>query len=354
MWSIGLDWHLGSSTAWILDEHGKKVKHLTVRGHWRKMVERLKTMHTQHEQQMAIVIEASCGYGVLHDELNTFATRVVVAHPGQLRLIFRSKQKHDRADAQKLATLLYLDQVPEVHVPNVDVRAWRELIEFRRSQVDHQTKLKNQVRALLRSYGVQPTKPGKWLWTVAGQQWFGELDWRTSTVQARATLLILQLQQAKEAIQTVTRELDQILKQHAGAALLQSTPGVGPRTAEALLAHIDQRDRFARINRLGAYFGLVPTQDASGQTNRLGHITKQGPATARKLLIEATWQFTRHSPAAKAVFERISQGKKDRRKIALVAVAHKLLRTLGAMLRTGEAWNEQHWADTANTTPATA
>ena len=54
-----------------------------------------------------------------------------VAHPGQLRLIFKGKKKCDRVDAAKLAKLLYLDAVPQVHVPSADVRAWRGLIEYR-------------------------------------------------------------------------------------------------------------------------------------------------------------------------------------------------------------------------------
>ena len=61
-----------------------------------------------------ICFEATCGYGPLHDALAKFASRVVVAHPGRLRLIFRSKRKNDRVDAQKLAKLLHLDEVPAV------------------------------------------------------------------------------------------------------------------------------------------------------------------------------------------------------------------------------------------------
>jgi hypothetical protein len=44
------------------------------------------------------------------------------------------KQNHDRADAKKLATLVVLDQVPPMHVPSVDVRGWRSLIEHRRPE----------------------------------------------------------------------------------------------------------------------------------------------------------------------------------------------------------------------------
>ena len=69
-----------------------------------------------------VCFEASTGYGRFYELLKTVAARVAVAHPGLLKLIWKSKKKNDRADALKLARLLYIDQVPEVHVPSADVR----------------------------------------------------------------------------------------------------------------------------------------------------------------------------------------------------------------------------------------
>jgi len=81
--------------------------------------------------------------------------------------------------------------------------------------------------------------------------------------------------------------------------------------------------------------GYGPVHDALAA---LGHITKAGPATARKLLVEASWQVIRKDAAMRAFFDRVTGGKPDRRKIALVAVAHKLSRCMLAMLRSGETW----------------
>lgn len=91
---------------------------------------------------------------------------------------------------------------------------------------------------------------------------------------------------------------------------------------------------------MGAYFGLVPCQDASADVNRLGHITRQGPATVRKLLVEAAWQGIRHSATLRGYYLRIGQNKPTRRRIALVATAHHLLRVMHAMLKSGEVWRE--------------
>ena len=126
-----------------------------------------------------------------------------------------------------------------------------------------------------------------------------------------------------------------------GSESVRVIPGVGPRTAEAVVAYIDDASRFRRSKQVGSYFGLVPCQDQSANTNRLGHITREGPATVRKLLTEAGWQGIRHSPRIRGYFERVRGDDPKRRKIALVATAHYLIRVMHAMLRTGEVWRSE-------------
>ena len=163
MWSIGIDVHQRSFAVCILDEHGKMVKQMRLRGILAKLLDTLRSI----KEPFAVCYEASCGYGHLHDLFGKRAKRVVVAHPGQLRLIFRTKRKNDRVVAKKPATLLFLDQVPAIHVPSVDVRSWGSLIEFRHRLVAKRTRVKNALRAVLRGHGVgQPL--GKKLWTRCG------------------------------------------------------------------------------------------------------------------------------------------------------------------------------------------
>ena len=117
---VGLDVHARRSSLCILDPCGKVVKRLEVKGPWPKLLERVAA---EVPRPFSVCFEASCGYGYLHERLSALAEHVAVAHPGKLRLIFRSKRKNDRVDAEKQAKLLYLDQVPQVHVPGADVRA---------------------------------------------------------------------------------------------------------------------------------------------------------------------------------------------------------------------------------------
>jgi transposase len=125
-----------------------------------------------------------------------------------------------------------------------------------------------------------------------------------------------------------------------GVALLMTIPGIGPRTAEALAAYIDNANRFSSTRKAGSYFGWDPCQDASADKNRLGHITRDGPATVRKLMVEAAWQSVRRSPTIKAFYDRVTRNDPDRRKIAIVATAHYLTRVAVSMLKSGEVWRE--------------
>ena len=340
MWSIGLDVHQRQSSVCILDSNGKRIKEFPVRGRWSKLIERLE----QINQPFAICYEASCGYGYLHDQLRRIAKRVVVAHPGRLRLIFRSKKKNDRVDARKLATLLFLDQVPTVYVPSVQVRSWRALIEFRHRLINKRTRTKNELRAVLRTHGVEAPSGYK-LWTKGGLSWLTEVKLPTSRAALQRDLTLEELQHLDGQVKRVERELNRIAREDPGVQLLQTIPGVGPRTAEAVVAYIDDPARFGRSKQVGSYFGLVPSQDQSSNANRLGHITREGPGTVRKVLTEAAWQGIRRSPRLKNYFERVRGDDPDRKKIALIATAHHLVRIMHTMLRTGETWRPKEDRD---------
>src|SRR4029077_17160376 len=97
---------------------------------------------------------------------------------------------------------------------------------------------------------------------------------------------------------------------------------------------------FPNSKAVGRYFGLVPSQDQSGGTNRLGHITKAGSATVRRFLTEAAWQAVRRSPTVRAYFERVRRDDPQRKKIAVIATAHYLVRVMWALLKRGTDWEE--------------
>jgi transposase len=335
MFHVGLDIHSNHISICALSETGQVALRSRVRG-FQEMVRILQGLPDRFE----VCYEASCGYGHFHDLLKPLAARVLVAHPGQLRLIFRSKNKNDRNDAERLAKLLYLGETPTVHVPSLEVRTWRELINCRGQVIAKRTRAKNSVRALLRGAGVAPPKhPG--LWTKKGLAWLRQLDLPTSSQQLRRDLLLEEIETLLRQVRRIERQLNHQAQQTAGVARLRTIPGVGIRTAEAVAAFVDDPHRFRNAKAVGRYFGLVPSQDQSGDRNRLGHITREGAPVVRQLVAEAAWQAQRRSPTVREYFQRIQRGEAQRKKIALVATAHYLVRVMWALLKGGAVWQEK-------------
>jgi transposase len=135
--------------------------------------------------------------------------------------------------------------------------------------------------------------------------------------------------------------LNRQAQQTASVAQLRSIPGVGVRTAEAVAAFIDAPQRFRDAKAVGRYFGLVPSQDQSGDKNRLGHITREGSPVVRQLVAEAAWQAHCRSPTIRAYFERVQRRDPQRKQIALVATAYYLVRVIWALLKRGTVWEEK-------------
>jgi transposase len=332
---VGLDIHGSHITICVLSETGQ----VTHRSRVRSIDEMLSVLRGRADR-FEVCYEASCGYGHYHDLLRPLATRVLVAHPGQLRLIFRSKNKNDRNDAERLAKLLYLGETPTVHVPSAEVRTWRELINYRSQVIAKRTRAKNAVRTLLRNAGVVPPKHPD-LWTKAGLAWLRQLELPTFSQQLRRDLLLEEIETLVHQVQRVEQQLNRQARRTTAVARLRTIPGVGARTAEAVAAFVDDPHRFPDAKAVGRYFGLVPCQDQSGDRNRLGHITREGAPVVRQLVAEAAWQAQRRAPTVRAYFERVQREDPQRKKIALVATAHYLVRVMWALLRHGTIWEEK-------------
>src|SRR4051812_23893824 len=330
---VGLDVHSKQSSLCILNAAGGTVNEIQVNGPRAAVVDRLRKLVV--DQPFSICYEASCGYGHLYEQLRPLAHHVAVAHPGKLRLIYGSKRKNDRVDAQKLAKLLLLDMVPPVHVPSVDVRAWRSLIVLRQRVLQQVVRAKNQIRGVLRENDLAGAK---WLWSRKQLAWLESLELHPAA-KLRLELAVEEFRALDARIKRIEQELQKYADRTPAVKLLMTIPGVGIRTAETFVAWVDDITRFRNNRQIGSYFGLVPCQDESADTNRLGHITRDGPPVMRKLICEAAWTAIKNDPAFTRFFERVMGGKSERRKIAVVATMHRMIKVMGAMLRSGEAYN---------------
>lgn len=289
--------------------------------------------------------EVSSQAGYLYDGLVDSVDSLHVVNPTKATWIYRTNKKNDRIDARKMAILLQLGELPTVYMPSKEVRQWRQLILHRQKTVQKVGQVKNQLRSLLKSEGIVRPGIGKGWWSRANRVWMASL---CELSQGLGDLWRLQLGGLLGQLRTlegqrdqVTGHLDMYLDRQAGGKLLMSIRGVGRRTAEAVLAYTDDIGRFGNYKEYGAYFGLTPKLDESGSIRRLGHISKQGPGVVRWVLCESSWKVIRYCPTLRAFYERVMAGQPGRKKIALVAVARKLLCIMRAMLLSGEMYHDK-------------
>jgi transposase len=291
-----------------------------------------------------VVIEVCNIAGWVCDLLRGLGVEVQVANTNEDAWHWRKvKKKNDRGDALKIARLAAVNQIKEVHIPNIEVRQWRELIAFRQQLVRRRGRIKNHIRDLLLSEGQLLPRGGS-CWTQLGIARLEAMAKPLSEVginelwRGQLYLELRQLQEVQQEIAAVEEKLDAIAAADARIKLLRTIPGVGPRLAEAIVALIDRPERFHKAREVSAYSGMVPKELDSGETVRRGPITKQGSRLLRSLLVEVAWAGLRYNPWVRATYQRISGGKKSRKKIAIVAVGRRLLVRCWAMLRDGTSW----------------
>ena len=121
--------------------------------------------------------------------------------------------------------------------------------------------------------------------------WLASLKFAQPLHALKRDLLVDEIESLCGQVKRVEAELKTFADKNPAVWQLKSIPGIGLRTAEAMVAFIDDPHRFAHSKAIGSYFGLVPTQDQSGTSNRLGRITREGSATVRQLHRTSTTWF---------------------------------------------------------------
>jgi len=339
---IGFDIDVVKTVICVI-QNGKKEKYYTISSDVDSMIAFLQKQQ-RPRTKLHLTFEISGQAGHLYDSLMDYVDTITVSNPSKMTWIYRTAKKNDRIDARKQALLLSIGEIPKVHMPDKPIRQWRETILHRRNIVGRTVQIKNRIRAVLRSQGViKPLYSGSW-WKKENRIWMHTLVQKRLSCsdlwRMKLSQFLDQLELLEGQTNTVTTYLDTYQSKQPGGKLLMSIPGVGPRTTEAVLAYTDDIRRFKKVKQYCAYFGLTPKLDESGTTRRMGHISKQGPSVVRWLVGESAWRVVKQSPAMQCFYERALAGQPGRKKIAIVAVARKLLTIMRAMLLSGEFYNE--------------
>jgi transposase len=285
---------------------------------------------SRHREPLRAAIESMTGARFVHDQLELHGWEVEIADAQKVKGLAPLACKTDRIDAWVLAELSRRDLVPAIWLPDPQVRAERERARFRLHLVRHRSSLKQRVHATLLTHG-RPC-PVSDLFGARGRELLARLQLPEPWAGDVAASLRL-IDELNREIDSCEAELRQLGADHRYVPLLTTIPGIAWVLAYTIAAEIGDIARFSSPTKLAGYSGLCPRVYQSGDSDRRGPLSKNGPRYLRWALIEAT-SHASHHPAYRDRYERtkLRLGKQRGPKVAQVDLARRLAEAIWHML----------------------
>jgi transposase len=351
-----------SKTSWVvgvqMPSHNK-ISHYRLEGcDWKGLLDLIARVRRQVARELGRPIEViSCyeaGYDGfwLHRLLEAHEVRNYVLDPASLLVNRRARRaKTDRIDVERMLRALgrYLRGEPDacsvVCVPSVEQEDARRLHRERHRLIRERVQHVNRIKGLCATQGIYdyaPLRPDR----EAQLEGLRSGDDRVLPARLKAEIIreLHRLELVLKMIAEIEAERDAIIKDDAPRHLnagkikaLANLKSIGPEFATTLVGEVFYRS-FNNRRQVGSYVGLTPSPFSSGATDRDQGISKAGNPKARSTMIELAWMWLRHQPdSVLSIWFRARVGdlKGRPRRIAIVALARKLLVALWRYLETG-------------------
>ncbi|MEO3404711.1 IS110 family transposase [Mucilaginibacter sp. CAU 1740] len=283
--------------------------------------------------------EASCCGFVPYRQLEQAGWKIKVLNPSDIPRSAKNKdQKNDRIDCRNLAKQLQSGHLIGIHVPDEQREQLRSLFRQKNNLTKVMRKLKSQIKGELLYYGIKiPAQLDNVAWTRKMTTWLEDLEWKYVTGQLSLQSKLKHLSFVRQEWLIINKELRQYVSAcfNNDYKLLMTIPGVGPVIAIGILAELGDIRRFNKFDQLASYVGIIPSVYSSGETIQTRGLTYRSKGILRSYLIESAWVSVRRDPTMQSYYR--SHAGKQPNKI-IIKVAHKLLRRIWHIIKTGEGY----------------
>jgi transposase len=341
---LGIDLHLKQMTVSLRNDHGDVLLRRQVSTRWPKLQEFREQLRGALGGDKYVAFIEVCGF---HDWLVKWlqqddrCQQVLVIQP-----LGRSAHKTDRRDADGLSELLWVNRqrllrgdrvkgVRTIYFPSEEQQADRRITQIRERLVRRRTQTINQIQKILRTHNLKWEQPTKTFQTRKVAEWLRTLELEPTDRFAMNQLLI-QWRLWEEQLAAVNDWIAERFRANSQAQLLATMPGVNAFVAVAITSRITPISRFPSGRSLANFLGLTPGSNSTGETERLGSITKIGSRIVRFLLAQVILHLLRRDYTVRAWYLGIKRRRGS--KIARVAVMRRTATIMWRMLKTGEPW----------------
>jgi len=275
---------------------------------------------------------------MLHDELTEAGIMCFVLAPsGMERSVKQRRNKTDDKDGERILKelrghLLGGNALPAIWVPDSETRDDRLVVRARLDVGQKRTGVKTQIRSLLKLHDVPRVSRTPGGRTKAYRVWLQHLSdseralpWGARIALTTLLAQLAALDQELARLDEAVRLMAELPRYAEAVKALTALNGVGILMAMVFLTEMGDLSRFPNREAVGAYLGLAPSADESGeQEDHKGHITRHGSGRVRYMLCQITWVRKRLDPATKERYERIAARNPKHKKIAVVAMMRQL------------------------------
>lgn len=268
-----------------------------------KMVKRIKS-RTQDSQVIFCYEAGVCGFTLkrrieeLGPTCKVIAPSLIPKKPGE-------RIKTDRRDARKLLSLLKAGLLTEVHAPDQQQEAVRELGRLRQTTRENLMRIRHQVGKFLIRHGFIYTDGDHW--TQKHHRWLGSIRFENPLLQEAYENYLVELGHCRSRIEELDRRIEQVATSEPYAeviGLLRCFHGIDTITAFGIITEVFEFGRFGSAGEFMSYLGLVPSESSSGSKQHKGPITKSGNKRVRRLLTEAAWHYRHRFSVSHALTAR--------------------------------------------------
>jgi transposase len=226
-----------------------------------------------------------------------------------------------------------------VPIRSIDNQAVLMCHKVRELLVSQRTQLINALRGHLAEVGVIASQGPKGAYALAAAILEGDSSIPLCVRDALAPI-IRELQALNDEIAVSDRAIIELVKTDANARRLMSVPGIGPVTASAIAASVQDVGAFSGPREFAAFLGLAPRQNSCGGKERLGRVSKMGNRYLRKLLVVGAhavlFHRKAHQDGLRVWAAKLMETKPF--KLVAVAIANKLARIAFAVMRDGSIY----------------
>jgi transposase len=281
-------------------------------------------------------VESCRGYEWFIDYLKELGLTVHLSNPYKAKLIVQSRCKTDKLDSRALMQLLAIGFLPTCYQPTAEERKLRERLRWRASLVQHTTKMKIKVHALLdkenQGLGIER------LFSSAGRKFLSKVP-LSEPRQALLTEHMKLLEFYEESVRCEDTWVKAVAKKSPQAQMLMTIPGIGELTALLIVAELGTVKRFRNAGQVASYVGLVPKVSSSAERYSTGRLTKEGSPLLRWILNQAAWQAVKHSYEFHRHYSSVM--KRCGKQAAIVSVARKLIQVAYRVLRDNKEYKAE-------------